>query len=90
MLPRYVAKYRPSVPILVCCEDPKVIKQLSTTRGIVGYRIPSESPDTLIVQALRFAKDSSMVKSGRKVLYLHGMMEDQVDEFAMKEIIDVE
>lgn len=31
-----------------------------------------------------------MYKSGRKVLYLHGMMEDRIDEFAMKEIIEVE
>ena len=90
MLPRYVAKYRPSVPILVCCEDPRVIKQLATTRGIVGFRIPSDASETLISQALRFAKENNMCKPGRKVLYLHGMMDDHVDEFAMKEIIDVE
>ena len=42
------------------------------------------------MQALRHAKDANLCKSGRKVLFLHGMMEDRVDEFAMKEIIDVE
>lgn len=32
-----------------------------------------------------------MCKPGRKVLYLHGMMEyEDVDKYAMKEIIDVE
>lgn len=90
MLPRFVAKYRPSVPILVCCEDPRVIKQLATTRGIVGYKISADPSETLIVQALRFAKENNMCKPGRKVLYLHGMMDELVDEFAMKEIIDVE
>ena len=90
MLPRFVAKYRPSVPILVCCENTSIIKQLSTCRGIVGFKIPQESNDTLIVQAIRHAKQENLCKPGRKVLYLHGMMEDRVDEFAMKEIIDVE
>ena len=85
-----MAKYRPNVPILACSENPQIIRQLSTSRGIVGFLIPNESNETLIVQALRHAKDANMCKSGRKVLYLHGMMEDQVDEFAMKEIIDVE
>ena len=42
------------------------------------------------MQAPRHAKDANLCKSGRKVLFLHGMMEDRVDEFAMKEIIDVE
>lgn len=34
MLPRHVAKYRPSVPILACCSTPIVIKHLAMTRGI--------------------------------------------------------
>ncbi len=90
MLPRYVAKYRPNVPILACSESPQIIRQLAASRGIVGFQIPSDSNETLIVQALRHAKDANLCKPGRKVLYLHGMMEDRVDEFSMKEIIDVE
>ena len=90
LLPRFVAKYRPSAPIMVCCEDKQVIKQLTTSRGIVGFPIPADNSETLIVQALRQAKELGIAKSGRKVLYLHGMMDTQVDEFAMKEIIDVE
>lgn len=35
MLPRYVAKYRPSVPILACSENAKVLQSLATTRGVL-------------------------------------------------------
>ena len=90
MLPRYVAKYRPSVPILACSENLMVLKQLALARGVVTFAIPTDSADSLIEQALRHAKEANLVKQGRKVLYLHGMMDDRVDEFAMKEIIDVE
>ena len=90
VLPRYVAKYRPSVPILVCCDNPMVTRQLAACRGIVGFQPATDSNDSLITQALAHAKENNLCKSGRKVLYLHGMMDDRVDEFAMKEIIDVE
>ena len=48
VLPRYLAKYRPSVPILACCDNPMVIKQLMASRGIMGYHIPAEASETLI------------------------------------------
>ncbi len=53
-------------------------------------KIQQDSSDSLLVQALRFAKENNYCKPGRKVIYLHGMMDDQVDQFSMKEIIDVE
>ena len=89
-LPRFVAKYRPSVPILAYCDDQGVLKQLASTRGVIGFKLTSDSTDSPLEQALRYAKDQNMVKQGRKVIYLHGMMEDQVDELAMKEIVDIE
>ena len=102
VLPRLVAKYKPSVGILACSTNESVLQQLSTTRGILKYHIQTtekvndkgdksvEVDPPLIVQALNFAKERNYCKSGRKVLYLHGMMGDQVDQFAMKEIVDVE
>jgi pyruvate kinase len=38
---RYVAKYRPPVPILACSVSLPVVKQLNTSRGVIGYKIPS-------------------------------------------------
>lgn len=61
-------------------------------RGVIGFHMPpsEKSNESLIAQALSFAKENSLCKAGRKVIYLHGMMEDRVDEFSMKEIIDIE
>ena len=46
----------------------------------------------LLSQALTYAKEANLCKSGRKVLFLHGMTEDpsEFDKLAMKELIDVE
>lgn len=38
---RYVAKYRPPVPILACSISNHVIRQLNVSRGVIGYKIPS-------------------------------------------------
>lgn len=38
---KYVAKYRPPVPILACSISSHVVKQLNTSRGVIGYKIPS-------------------------------------------------
>lgn len=94
LLPRYVAKYRPSVPILACSQNEQVIRQLSTSRGIIGLKVlatDDRQPETLIQQAISYCKDNELCKAGRKVLYLHGMTENpsEFDEIAMKELIDV-
>ena len=91
LLPRLVAKYRPSVPILACSEDPRVITQLSTSRGIIGCLLNSNVEESVFDQATDFGKQANLCKVGRKVVYLHGMTDDpgQIDELAMKEIRDV-
>lgn len=38
---RLVAKYRPRVPILACSVSAPVVRQLNTSRGVQGYKIPS-------------------------------------------------
>jgi len=53
-----------------------------------GEKVAEFDPP-LITQALNYAKEHNFCKAGRKVLYIHGLMEDQVDEYALKEIIDV-
>jgi len=38
---RFVAKYRPPVPILACSISMPVVRQLNCSRGCIGYKIPS-------------------------------------------------
>jgi len=38
---RFVAKYKPSVPILACSISMPVVRQLYISRGVIGYKIPS-------------------------------------------------
>lgn len=38
---RYVAKYKPNVPILACSVSMPVVKQMNISRGVIGYKIPS-------------------------------------------------
>lgn len=95
LLPRYVAKYRPSVPILACSQNEQVLRQISTSRGIIGLKVlPTDEhqTETLIQQAMTYCKENELCKAGHKVLYLHGMTEtpSEFDDIAMKELIDVE
>jgi pyruvate kinase len=38
---RYVAKYKPKIPILACSISLPIVKQMNLTRGVIGYIIPS-------------------------------------------------
>lgn len=71
----------------------KVIKQLSTCRGVIGFNLPADTTkENLLSQALSYAKEANLCKAGRKVLYLHGMTDNpnEIDQLCMKELIDVE
>lgn len=88
---RLVSKYRPPVPILACSMDAQVIKQLQLTRGVWGHVIEShEASDNLSAMVVRVAKESHMVKTGDKVVCIHGQQEDTPDENDIMKIIDVE
>lgn len=75
-LPRYLAKYKPTAPILACSDNIVVLRQLTTTRGIQSFLIPQDNNESLISQAVSHSKETGLCKSGRKVLYIHGMMDD--------------
>jgi len=90
-LARLVSKYKPPVPILACSEKSVIIKQLQTTRGIWGFKIDSyQSADILISSCVKIAKEMHMVKSGQKVVCIHGHKEDTPDESDIMKIVDVE
>ena len=90
-LARLVSKYKPPVPILACSMDERVIKQLQVTRGIWGYKIDSyQGSDNVIQMVVRVAKENNMIKTGDKVVCIHGQKEDTPDESDIMKIVDVE
>lgn len=38
---RYLAKQRPMQTILACCTQQQVVRQVNTSRGVIGYKVPS-------------------------------------------------
>lgn len=38
---RALAKQKPMQTILACCTQPQVVRQVNTTRGVIGYKVPS-------------------------------------------------
>ena len=88
---RYVAKYRPNVPILACSVSLPVVKQLNTSRGVIGYKIPSfQGTDNLIQLVIKTAKDMGLCKPGNKVVTIHGSQEETPDESNILKILDIE
>lgn len=88
---RYVAKYRPPVPILACSVSMPVVKQLNTSRGVIGYKIPSfQGADNLIQLVIKTAKDMNLCKPGNKVVAIHGSQEETPDESNILKILDIE
>lgn len=85
---RYMAKYRPPVPIFVCSMSRYVIKQLNTLRGVIGYKIPSYRISDVIGWTIKDAKEMGMCKSGDKLIMMHGINEEYPDESNILKIID--
>ena len=88
---RYVAKYRPPVPILACSMSMPVVRQLQASRGCIGYKIPSyQGTDNLLQLVIKQAKDMGLCKQGNKVITIHGTNEESPDESNILKILDIE
>lgn len=37
---RALAKQKPMQTILACCTQPQVVRQVNTSRGVIGYKVP--------------------------------------------------
>ena len=37
---RYLAKQRPMQTILACSTQQQVVRQVNTSRGVIGYKVP--------------------------------------------------
>jgi pyruvate kinase len=90
-LARLVSKYKPSVPVLACSVSNPVIRQLNTSRGVIGYKMPSfQGTDSLLQLVIKTARDMGLCKSGNKVVTIHGTKEDTPDESNILKILDIE
>lgn len=38
---RYLAKQRPMQTILACSTQPQVVRQMNSSRGVIGYKVPA-------------------------------------------------
>ena len=66
---RFVAKHRPSVPILALSTSPKVCAQISLYRGVRALIVPTLDRDS-IPFALAAAAKSRVIRPGSRVLLL--------------------
>jgi len=88
---RLVAKYRPPVPILALSEARQVVKQLQTTRGVIGNKIGSSvGEEAKIKQMCKIVKDAHLCKVGQKVLFIDGEKEETPEETNSVKIIVIE
>ncbi len=70
---RYVAKYRPKLPILAATPDPKTFKQLNLVWGVYPLLIPvTTTTDELILTALKKSLESGFIVEDDKVLVIAG------------------
>lgn len=87
---RYVAKYRPQVPILACSISMPVVRQMNMTRGVLGFKIPSfQGTEGLLLLVIKQAKEMGLCKENGKVITIHGTNEDTPDESNIIKILDI-
>jgi len=73
---RYIARHRPTVPVLAFCTDAQVARRLQLHRGITPIMLqstldpddPSTSMSKLRAEALRTAKQLGFVRAGERVV----------------------
>jgi pyruvate kinase len=76
---RSIARFRPDVPILGFSEDERTVHQLTMSWGSTPIHLtePSDSVESMVVQALRLAQQRGEVRQGDLVAILTGS--DDVD-----------
>jgi len=88
--PRYISKYKPPMPVFACTTNPRVVRELTLSRCLIGILIPSfHGIDNLIQRVILIAKKKGIAKSGGKVVCLHGSKEDQPEMSNLIKILDI-
>lgn len=73
---RYVSKYRPHTPILCITSTDLTTRQILLTRGAISYHAQSmKGTDNLIEEAIVWAKEKGLIKSGEIVVTTSGHIE---------------
>ncbi len=88
--PRYIAKYRPNIPVFSCTTNPRVVKELLLSRCLTGILLPSfHGIENLIQRIIAIAKKKGIATEGGKVVCLHGIKDDQPESTDLIKILNV-
>jgi pyruvate kinase len=83
LVQRFIAKYRPKVPVIVVTEKPHIAHQAVFLRDLRPFLVPSlgHSGKDMVFKACEEAKQQGLVKSGQKAvaLYDHDLGDNQED-----------
>lgn len=89
-LARLVSKYRPKQKILACSINASVVRQLNTTRGCLGFKIPTfQGTENVIQFVISEARKMGLTEGGNQVAVIHGTNEDTPDESNIFKILDI-
>lgn len=81
-LVRLVSKYRPRVPIVACCADEQVLRNMTMTRSVIPVKIDATAEELTRPQssrslrrehvkiAIAACKENGLTKAGGKVLFI--------------------
>lgn len=86
---RALAKQRPMQTILACSTQPEVVRQINTTRGVIGFKVPKhlkQHQDVLIGLVLKSAKEQGYCLPGNKVMIFTTDDGDKDVSFKMIEV----
>ena len=85
---RYVAKYKPSVPVLAATSDFVVFKNLGVVRGVIPHEFKSDAKDmnALIEQA----QQMNLVKGPCKIITLLEADSRDYSTASELKIVDIE
>ncbi|WMJ24268.1 pyruvate kinase [Paludicola sp. MB14-C6] len=71
---RMISKFRPMSPIIGCSPDPKVVRQLNMSWGVIPLLVGEEhTTDELFEHAIRKAQEKGLVESGDLVVITAGI-----------------
>ena len=88
---RIISRYRPQLPIMVACDDDRVMRQLILSWGIFPFLIPScKSLEELIDRSFGFLKKNKRIEKGDSVIIISGEPVGKGGKVNLVEIKDVE
>ena len=88
---RWVAKYKPSCPVVVVTPQPTTARACNLCRGLYAVEVPEEvtSHEQLVAQGLAYARDRQWLKVGDQVVVVSGMVMGIAGSTNMMQVIDV-